>query len=299
MDMKNKTLSRHLREGVKNLSRNGWMTFASVSAVTVTLLLVGVFLTAIMNMNHFATKVEQDVEIRVHVDPAAKEEDQKKLEKDLSGIAKVDSVKYSSKEEELKRLIKSLGDSGKTFELFEQDNPLKNVFVVKAKEPTDTATIAKKIEKMQFVSTVQYGKGQVEKLFDTVNTGRNIGILLIAGLLFTAMFLISNTIKITIYARSTEIEIMKLVGATNWFIRWPFLLEGLFLGVIGSILPIIVILSTYNSLQGMFNQELGGTIFELLPYSPFVFQLSGLLVLIGALIGMWGSVMSIRRFLKV
>ena len=78
---------------------------------------------------------------------------------------------------------------------------------------------------MQFVSNVQYGKGQVERLFDTVKTGRNIGIVLIAGLLFTAMFLISNTIKITIYARSTEIEIMKLVGATNWFIRWPFLLE--------------------------------------------------------------------------
>ncbi|EJQ52804.1 cell division protein FtsX [Bacillus mycoides] len=297
--MKAKTLSRHLREGVKNLSRNGWMTFASVSAVTVTLLLVGVFLAAIMNMNHFATKVEQDVEIRVHIDPAAKEADQKKLEEDMSKIAKVDSIKYSSKEEELKRLIKSLGDSGKTFELFEQDNPLKDVFVVKAKEPTDTAAIAKKIEKMQFVSNVQYGKGQVEKLFDTVKTGRNIGIALIAGLLFTAMFLISNTIKITIYARSTEIEIMKLVGATNWFIRWPFLLEGLFLGVLGSIIPIGLILVIYNSLQGVFNEKLGGTIFELLPYNPFVFQLAGLLVLIGALIGMWGSVMSIRRFLKV
>ncbi|MEK7018933.1 MULTISPECIES: permease-like cell division protein FtsX [Bacillus] len=297
--MKAKTLSRHLREGVKNLSRNGWMTFASVSAVTVTLLLVGVFLAAIMNMNHFATKVEQDVEIRVHVDPAAKEADQKKLEEDMSKIAKVDSIKYSSKEEELKRLIKSLGDSGKTFELFEQDNPLKDVFVVKAKEPTDTAAIAKKVEKMQFVSNVQYGKGQVEKLFDTVKTGRNIGIALIAGLLFTAMFLISNTIKITIYARSTEIEIMKLVGATNWFIRWPFLLEGLFLGVLGSIIPIGLILVIYNSLQGVFNEKLGGTIFELLPYNPFVFQLAGLLMLIGALIGMWGSVMSIRRFLKV
>jgi len=152
---------------------------------------------------------------------------------------------------------------------------------------------------MQFVSNVQYGKGQVERLFDTVKTGRNIGIALIAGLLFTAMFLISNTIKITIYARSTEIEIMKLVGATNWFIRWPFLLEGLFLGVLGSIIPIGLILVTYNSLQGVFNEKLGGTIFELLPYSPFVFQLAGLLVLIGALIGMWGSVMSIRRFLKV
>ncbi len=121
---------------------------------------------------------------------------------------------------------------------------------------------------------------------------------LIAGLLFTAMFLISNTIKITIYARSTEIEIMKLVGATNWFIRWPFLLEGLFRSI-GSIIPIGLILITYNSLQGVFNEKLGGTIFELLPYSPFVFQLAGLLVLIGALIGMWGSVMSIRRFLKV
>ncbi|PEA52772.1 cell division protein FtsX [Bacillus pseudomycoides] len=297
--MKTKTLSRHLREGIKNLSRNGWMTFASVSAVTVTLLLVGVFLTAIMNMNHVATKVEQDVEIRVHIDPAAKKEDQKKLKEDISKISKVESVKYSSKDEELKKLIKSLGDSGKTFELFEQDNPLKDVYVVKAKEPTDTASIAKKIAKMQFVNKVQYGQGEVEKLFETVKTGRNIGILLIAGLLFTAMFLISNTIKITIYARSTEIEIMKLVGATNWFIRWPFLLEGLFLGVLGSIIPIIMILISYNSIQAMFNEKFAGTIFELLPYSPFVFELSGLLMLIGALIGMWGSVMSIRRFLKI
>jgi len=299
MDMKTKTLSRHLREGVKNLSRNGWMTFASVSAVTVTLLLVGVFLTAIMNMNHFATNVEQDVEIRVHIDPAATKEDQKKLKEDISKISKVDTITFSSKDEELKRLIKSLGDSGKSFELFEQDNPLKDVYIVKAKEPTDTASIAKKIEKMSFVNQVQYGQGEVEKLFDTVKAGRNIGIVLIAGLLFTAMFLISNTIKITIYARSTEIEIMKLVGATNWFIRWPFLLEGLFLGILGSIIPIIVILTSYNSLQAMFNEKFSGTIFELLSYSPFVFELSGLLMLIGALIGMWGSVMSIRRFLKI
>jgi cell division transport system permease protein len=113
------------------------------------------------------------------------------------------------------------------------------------------------------------------------------------------MFLISNTIKITIYARRTEIEIMKLVGATNWFIRWPFLLEGLFLGVIGSILPIILILTAYNSALGVLNEKLTGTIFEMLPYNPFVFQISALLLLIGAVIGMWGSVMSVRRFLKV
>lgn len=297
--MKIKTFSRHLREGAKSLARNGWMTFASISAVTITLLLVGVFLAVIMNMNHFASKVEKDVEIRVHIDPAATKEDQDALKASIQGISEIDSIKFSSKEEELKRVIESFGDSGKSFELFEQDNPLKDVYIVKTKKPADTVKAAQKIEKMQYVSMVQYGKGQVEKLFSTVKIGRNIGMVLIAGLLFTAMFLISNTIKITIYARRTEIEIMKLVGATNWFIRWPFLLEGLFLGVIGSILPIVLILAAYNSALGMLNEKLTGTIFELLPYNPFVFQISALLLFIGAVIGMWGSVMSVRKFLKV
>jgi cell division transport system permease protein len=299
MDMKANTFLRHLREGTKSLMRNGWMTFASVSAVTITLLLVGVFLAVIMNMNHFATKVEKDVEIRVHIDPAAAKEDQAVLKDKLKQISQIQSIKFSSKEEELKRVIKSFGDSGRSFELFEQDNPLKDVYVVKTKEPRDTAVVAEKIQKMNYVSNVQYGKGEVEKLFSTVKVGRNIGIVLIAGLLFTAMFLISNTIKITIYARRTEIEIMKLVGATNWFIRWPFLLEGLFLGFLGALLPIVLIMSAYSSIHSVLQQKFAGTIFELLPYNPFVFQLAGLLILIGSLIGMWGSVMSIRKFLKV
>ncbi|MFD3446534.1 permease-like cell division protein FtsX [Microbacteriaceae bacterium 4G12] len=297
--MKTKTLARHFREGAKSLGRNGWMTFASVSAVTITLLLVGVFLTVIMNINHFTSKVENDVEIRVHIDQAATADNQKELKSEINKISQVQSIEFSSKEKELQQVIKSLGDSGKSFELFEQSNPLKDVFVVKTQNPQDTVKVAKKIQKMQYVSKVQYGQGEVEKLFSMVNVGRNIGIVLIVGLLFTAMFLISNTIKITIYARRTEIEIMKLVGATNWFIRGPFLLEGLFLGLLGSIIPIILIMSAYGSIQGMLNEKLQGTIFQLLPYSPFVFELAGILMLIGGIIGMWGSVMSIRKFLKV
>jgi cell division transport system permease protein len=298
-DMKARTFVRHLREGVKSLARNGWMTFASVSAVTITLMLVGVFLTVIMNINHFATKVEKDVEIRVHIDPAATKEDQQKLKEQIEAIPNIESIKFSSKEAELKKLIKSFGEQGKSFELFEQDNPLKDVYIVKAEQPQDTVKIAPKIEKFPYVSKVQYGKGEIEKLFSTVKVGRNIGIVLIAGLLFTAMFLISNTIKITIYARRTEIQIMKLVGATNWFIRWPFLLEGLFLGLLGAVIPILLIFTGYNSIHGVLNSKLEGTMFELLPYSPFVFQISALLLFIGAVIGMWGSVMSIRKFLKI
>ena len=160
-------------------------------------------------------------------------------------------------------------------------------------------SVAKQIEKMDFASKVKYGQGSVEKIFDVTNTGRIVGIVLIIGLLFTAMFLISNTIKITIFARRREIEIMKLVGATNGFIRWPFFLEGLCLGVMGSILPIIMVGITYYYSFDFLSDKLSGDFLQLLPFSPFIYQISGVLLLMGAFIGVWGSVMSVRKFLKI
>jgi cell division transport system permease protein len=297
--MKVRTLGRHARESLKSLGRNGWMTFASVSAVTVTLILVGVFFIIMMNLNNVATTIEEDVEIRVHIDVAANEKDQKVLQKQIELLPEVKSVEYSSKEKELNTLIDSLGDEGQAFKLFEQDNPLNDVFTVKTKNPTDTMKAAKQIEKMNFASKVKYGQGQVEKLFKFIDASRNVGIVLIVGLLFTAMFLISNTIKITIIARRSEIEIMKLVGATNAFIRWPFFLEGLWLGILGSVLPIMLVSSAYYYAYDYLEPKLRGNFMQLIEFSPFVYQVSGLLVLMGALIGVWGSLMSVRKFLKV
>jgi cell division transport system permease protein len=296
--MKARTMRRHVREGFLSLRRNGWMTFASVSAVAVTLMLVGVFLAVIMNVNHIGTSLEKDVEIRVLVDLTATPQQQQVLKKNLTDLNHVTSVKFSSKKQELNNLIKSMGDDGKAFKLFEQENPLNDTFIVKTDSPETIAPIAKKIEKIQYADKVIYGKKQVQKLFNFVSVGRNVGIVLIFGLLFTAMFLISNTIKITIFARRREIEIMRLVGATNNFIRWPFLLEGLALGVMGAFIPVVILYSGYNVIYKMMMTKLAGTMFTLLPFSPFVYQLSGILFLIGALIGMWGSVMSIRKFLK-
>src|SRR5690606_27239225 len=154
-------------------------------------------------------------------------------------------------------------------------------------------------EGYDFVHSVNYGKGKVEKIFSAVKVSRNIGIGLILGLVFTAMFLISNTIKITIVARSREIEIMRLVGATNSFIRWPFFLEGLWLGILGSIVPIILISVIYKYVIDYADTKLAGHFIQLLDFSPFIYQVSGLLILMGALIGVWGSLMSVRKFLKV
>ena len=293
------TLGRHFRESLKSLARNTWMTFASVSAVTVTLILVGTFLVIMMNLNNVASNLENDVEIRVLVDVTANEEAQTKLKSEIESIEQVDTVVYSPKEKELEDLVDSLGEEGQAFQLFEQNNPLNDVFIVKAKDPLTTEQVATKIEKFENASKVKYGKEEVEKLFEAISIARNIGIGLIIGLIFTAMFLISNTIKITIFARRREIEIMKLVGATNSFIRWPFFLEGLFLGVLGSVVPIALIISIYNTLYSWALPKLQGSFVELLPYNPFVFQVSGILLIIGALIGVWGSLMSVRKFLKV
>lgn len=298
-DMKIRTIGRHVRESVKSIGRNGWMTFASVSAVTVTLILVGVFFVIMMNLNRAAETVEEDVQIRVHIDVAASKHDQETLKAAIQAIPEVKSVKFSPKEEELKDLVKNMGEEGKAFKLFEQDNPLNDVFIVKTKKPTDTMKVADKIEKLNFVFKVKYGQDKVEKLFKFIKASRNVGIVLIIGLFFTAIFLISNTIKITIIARRREIKIMKLVGATNSFIRWPFFLEGLWLGILGSILPIILISIAYYRAFDYVNPKLNGTFIKMLPFDPFIYQVSGILLLMGALIGVWGSLMSVRKFLKV
>lgn len=297
--MKIRTIGRHARESLKSIKRNGWMTFASVGAVTVTLILVGVFFVIMMNLNKVADTIEEDVQIRVHIDVAANKQDQDALKAQIQAIPEVKSVKFSPKEQELKDLVQSMGEEGKAFTLFEQDNPLNDVFIVKTKNPTDTMKAAKKMEKLHYVAKVKYGQDKVEKLFKFIKASRNVGIVLILGLFFTAIFLISNTIKITIIARRREIKIMRLVGATNSFIRWPFFLEGLWLGIIGSILPIILIGIAYYRAYDYISPKLVGTFIKILPFDPFFYQVAGILLLMGAFIGVWGSVMSVRKFLKV
>lgn len=299
MVMKINTLQRHFRESFKSIARNGWMTFASVSAVTVTLLLVGVFLVIMMNLNHIVNNVQNDVEIKVYVDNAADSKTKTAIGKKIEGISDVDTVVFSNKQKELTNLIDDLGDNGEVFKPFEQDNPLRDAYVIKTKTPQDVIKVAKEIEKIEYVQDVKYGQGYVEKLFSIVNISRNIGIVLIIGLVFTAMFLISNTIKITITARRREIEIMRLVGATNSFIHWPFFLEGLWLGVLGSLIPIALIATLYTNIYKYVEPQITVKFFELLPAGTFIFQVSAILLFIGAFIGMWGSLISVRKFLKV
>lgn len=299
MAMKFRTLKRHLREGFKSIYRNGWMTVASAGAVTVTLILVAVFLAVILNLNEVANKIEADVEIRVLIDRTANEEEVKELREEISEVKGIEQILFASKDDELASLVESMGEEGQSWLLFEQDNPLHHAYIVRSKSPDDIEKIATEIEGLDNVAEINYGKDFVERLFQFNKYARNIGLVLVVSLVLTAIFLISNTIKITIMARSTEIGIMKLVGATNGFIRWPFFIEGMLLGILGSLIPIVLIITGYHYLDTNVRSQITFSFFDLLPFNPFAWQLSFIILVIGTFIGMWGSVMSIRKFLKV
>lgn len=290
------TIKRHFKESFISMVRNRWMSFASISAVTVTLLLVGVFLTIMMNLNKMSTDIKNDVEIKVLIDLSANKTSEAELQQQVEKMPGVESVKYSSKKQELDKLVK---DFGNDVSLFKQENPLHNVLYVKADDPEQTEKVAKEIEKNPAVDTVKYGKDKIEKLFNVLNISQKVGIVLIIALLLTATFLISNTIKITITARRREIEIMKLVGATNSFVRVPFILEGMWLGAIGSILPVIGVTMLYSIVHSSLAPKLESSVVQILDVTPFILEVDIILLVMGVLIGVVGSFMSVRKFLKV
>ncbi|MGB8955395.1 MAG: permease-like cell division protein FtsX [Tumebacillaceae bacterium] len=296
--MKLRTFARHIREGLRNLKRNGWMTFASLSAVTVTLLLLGVFLLLAYNVQEFSQQVESQVEMSVFVKDGVQRADVLQMEQQMKNLPGIGTVTFVPKESGIQQLKDKFQDNAELLNGLEDDanNPLPDKFVIKAEDPLQTAAIAQKIETMPLVERVNYGKGTVEKMFTITHYVRNAGAVFVIGLCFTALFLISNTIKITIFARRREIEIMRLVGATNWFIRWPFLIEGLTIGVLGSLLPIVVLGFGYRYLA---NDVVGVMIFHFANFDPLMYTVGGILLLIGGLIGMIGSVMSISRFLRI
>ncbi|QDI91851.1 ABC transporter permease [Salicibibacter halophilus] len=295
--MKRSTLVRHVREGFKNISRNGWMSFASISAVTIMLLVVGTFALLILNMNHLVSDVENDVEIRAFLEMETEEDEQAAVMQDIASANAVQEVSYLDKEDGLDQFIDSLGSEGAVYESIREENPLNDALVIETTEPEFTEAVANAVNEYAEIETVEYGESILTQLFTVTNYVRVIGAALIIGLLFTSIFLISNTIKLTIISRKDEIEIMKLVGATNKFVRTPFFVEGLLIGTIGALIPVASLMAGYVYLHDFFDNQL--PFITMVEPFPMVWQLSLVLLGLSVLVGIWGSQMSVRKFLKV
>lgn len=292
-----RTFFRHIWESVKSLKRNGWMTFASVFAVTITLLLVGVFLGVILNVTKLAEDIANNVNVTVYVETNTDEAGVDQVEKDLESLDHVASVAFSSKDEQLANLTSAYGDS---FNLFEGDaNPLRDAYIVEADKPENVKKVQEAAEKITNVEKADYGGDFSDKVFSIAQGVRTWGVGGSIVLLLVAIFLISNTIRITIMTRKREIQIMRLVGAKNGYIRWPFFFEGAWIGVLGSVVPILVTIFGYRKIFGQFNRELIKLGYSLMTPDEMVPQVIILMVVVGVLIGSLGSVLSMRRFLKI
>lgn len=305
--MKISTGLRHLREGTKNVVRNGWMTFASVSSISISLFILGLFLLLTLNVNFLAQQIESQVEIRVYLEVDTNDTQIETLKQQIQAMPQVASVKFVSKEEGLQSLRERLGESGKDLlQGFDgENNPLNDSFTVEVKEPRSVGEAAAAIEQLNDgqsprpIYKVSYGKGTVESMFKVTEVIRNVGLVLVLLLAVTAIFLIANTIKLTIINRRREISIMKLVGATNSFIRWPFFVEGALLGLLGSLIPIVALLYGYWALLNTSQVELNLLLIKLLPFTDVSYTVAGLLLGLGVVIGVWGSLLSVRKYLRV
>lgn len=291
------TIRHHLSDSFKSIWRNGWMAFAAISGVAVTILLVGISLALVFNVTKLSHDVENDVRVQVAVKPKTTDKQKDELETQLKKIKNVERITYSSKANELRKVVRQYGSSFKMFG--GDDNPLNDVFVIQATNPQKTVKIAKKARGLNHVARVNYGGSQTKNLLKTMNNVRNWATAFAILLLIVAVFLIANTIRITILSRQNEIEIMRLVGATRWYIRWPFVLEGAWTGLIGTIIPLILIDFGYNSVYHGVGQQLATSGYGLLTPSALLLPLNLVLIVIAMLIGAFGASVSMRRFLKI
>lgn len=286
-----------VRETYKSIRRNGFMSFASISTVAVALLVLGMFLLIFLNTNNLAKYLESQVQISVYMLDEADQEELAAVEEKLQGYEGVEKVTFISKEEAFEKFKERLGDQQQLLDSLGSDNPFPNYFDVQVDNPERIKELTPQISELPKVETAKFGQEVVENLFQLTKVLRFGGIMLVVFLSMATLFIISNTIRLTVFARRKEVLIMKYVGATDWFIRWPFLLEGMTLGFFGAVIANIMINIIYSGVQGKIHATLA--FLPLLPSYPLLHYVSLFLLVAGTGIGALGSYISLRKFLRV
>ncbi len=292
---------RPIREGFKGVGRHGGMSFQSASAVTLALIIISLFLIFSMTVQNFTKGIEESVSISVMIDynsESAESEDAISLA--IKNIEGVSTVTYSSKDEEFQYYLDSFDDekTRKAFEPFKDSNPMHDAFYVETTSGSDIEAIANEISTIEGVYKVNYGGDSAVSLIAALRTIRNGGWVIALALSLLAIFQIQNTIKLTIMARADEIAIMRNVGAKNGFIRSPFLVEGLIIGALGAIIPIVITYFGYTKIYELTGGHLISNMFSLIAPVPFIYRICGLLLLIGMIVGLMGSFLSVTKYLR-
>jgi cell division transport system permease protein len=279
------------------MRHNGGMMFASVGITLVMFIILGFFLLVTANLEYMAEDVEGKLEITAYLKDEISQERIAALTQEIALIPGVKSTIFVSNTVALERLGERLGDRKDLLASYQADNPLRHSFEVYATEGEQVISLAEGLQKLEGIAEVRYGREEVEKLMSMTQALRIGMLLLVAGLSVATLFVLMNTIRLTVYARRQEIQIMKFVGASDWFIRWPFLLQGMLLGLLGALVAGGVLFLLYSRV----NQYVAVQIpfLPLIPMMPYLLQLVRNLAIGGIVIGFYGSMLSLGRYLNV
>lgn len=297
--------TRNVKSAFKSIFRNFSLSIASVVCTTITLIIVALAIIVTANINNFTKDLSDSLTIIAFVESKATDSEISTVKSEILEIKSVksDELIYKTKEDIKNETLENTEEGTTLYTIMnswtEENNPLEPEFIISVKNVTDLKTTAKKIEKIENVSSVKYSESVIDKMIPLFDIVKKITIGIIVGLIVVTIFLICNTIKLTIFSRRSEIEIMRLVGTSNSVIRLPFVIEGLFLGIIGSIVPILVTtwgyIIAYDKLEG----HLFSNVIKMIEPMPFTIYVSLVLLVIGGIVGMLGSYRTVRKYLKI
>lgn len=298
--MKLRTGKFFIREGFSSLKRNKTMSAAAITSVIASLLVIGIFFIIVLNIDYAATKLESQIEMMVYLEDGLSDSIINTMSTEIKSINGVKSVEFISKAVALKNLEKNWGENSYLLEGLDGENPLPDAFLITLSDPSLAPSVALSVSSISNIEKVVYGKEELAKLLNATYVLRMSSLVIILILLFISIFIIANTIKLTLYARRREIGIMKFVGATDWFVRMPFIIEGIIVGLIGAIVSSIIMGSAYYYCSGLIkNQMIGFMSISLMPFNQIAGSMVILLVAVGIIIGAAGSFISVRKFIKV
>ncbi len=295
-------LGRNIRDSFKSVFRNFSLSLASISCITITLVVVAVSIVLSLNVNNFTKIIEKDVTIVAFLDLDITDDEIKDVYEQIIALDNIEkeNVVFMDKMD----ISKDMMASSPTFNNImsrwtKEESPIQSTYQIKVTDINFIKKTADEISDIDKIDVVKYGEGMVEQLVSVFDVVRKVSFAIVIALIVVTAFLIANTIKITIMSRKREISIMRLVGASNINIKLPFIFEGLILGVIGSIIPIIITIYGYTALYNHFNGQLFTQFIKLIKPTPFAYYTSLVLLVIGMLVGMFGSSRAVKKYLKI
>jgi len=293
-------LGRNIRDGFKNVFRNLSLSIASISCITVTLIIVAASIVGSWNVENFTDLIRDDFTIVAFINNKTSQEDEEKIKSQIEKIKNVESIEFISKKDIMEEMKQSSDTLNTVMSSWgESENPLDDTYQIRVKNEEKINKTAEKIKKIENIDKVSYGEGMVDSMISIFKIVKNILIVIVIALVIVTAFLIVNTIKITIFSRQEEIEIKRLVGASNISIKQPFVIEGLIIGMLGSIIPMIVTIYGYSYLYDKTGGKMFSQFIKLVKPFPFSIYVSLILLAIGVLVGMYGSNRAVRKYLKI